>query len=226
MRSKASRKRFAHSVVTATVKPGVVGDEADDALAAHFGDPPFGHAEEADVKIVEPLTLGGGPSLVVRYAVVSDRVFFHRHAGEAVVGRIAQDDEYLLVPLDVVGGVAFSCNSGNRRFLGSFGGSQPVKRIGQIDADALALLLSTSGEPSACSSRPNCRCDTTNGAGRISKPKTRFMAACLQVLTRPGRRRLGLRNVSRDLAQHFHQIRPRAATGVKHDDVRVGQAVG
>ena len=33
--------------------PGMVGDEADDALAGPLGDPPLRHAEEADVEVVE-----------------------------------------------------------------------------------------------------------------------------------------------------------------------------
>ena len=51
------------------------------------------------------------------------------YAGEGVVGRIAQHDQYFLVPLDVFGRVAFSSNSAHAMTfcLGPFGGSQPVR---------------------------------------------------------------------------------------------------
>ena len=49
---------FPHSCKGQSVQPGVVGDEADDALAGLFGDAPLGHAEEPDIEVVEALSFG------------------------------------------------------------------------------------------------------------------------------------------------------------------------
>ena len=65
----------------------------------------------------------------------------------------------------------------------------------------------------------------TNGAGRISKPKTRFMAAFLRSLGEQAVAALVAQRLG-DLAEHLDQVGAGAAAGVEHDHARVGQPVG
>ena len=72
---------------------------------------------------------------------------------------------------------------------------------------------------------PTWRCATTKGAGMISKPKTRSVAAlftCAPVSApRPRSWRL-----DGDAAQHLGEVRAGAAAGIEDVDVIGGQAVG
>ena len=63
---KGFQEVLPHSGEGQPVKPGIVGDEADDALPCLLDDAPLRHAEEPHVEIVQPLSLGlthslGGP---------------------------------------------------------------------------------------------------------------------------------------------------------------------
>ncbi len=66
----------------------------------------------------------------------------------------------------------------------------------------------------------------TNGAGRISKPKTRVRGGLLDVLREPARRRRFARSVACDASQHLDEVGAGAAAGIEDDDARVGEAVG
>ena len=76
------------------VEPGVVRDEAHHAPARLLGDAPLGHAEESHVEVVQPLALGLPHPFDVAIGLGQLALLVHRHAGEAVVGRIPQDDEH------------------------------------------------------------------------------------------------------------------------------------
>ena len=89
-----------------SVEPGIVGDEADPPTRL-LGDAPFCHAEEPDIEVVQPLALR--PADTPRRAVGIGQVPFlvHRHAGEAVVGRVAEDHEDRRLLLHLIRAVAF-----------------------------------------------------------------------------------------------------------------------
>ena len=84
---------LAHPGERAAVQPRVVRDEADDALAGLLDDAPLGHAEEADVEVVQTLPLRRGGALGRAVGIAQVALLFHRQARVAVVGRVAEDDD-------------------------------------------------------------------------------------------------------------------------------------
>jgi hypothetical protein len=94
--------------------PGLVIVVLRDAL----GDAALGHAEEAHVEFVEPLTLRLGRFFGLAVSLAEAALFVDCNSRVAVVGRIAEDDEDLLLLLHVVGGSRSSENSEKGRSLG------------------------------------------------------------------------------------------------------------
>ena len=78
------------------VKPGVVGDEADHALARFLGDAPFHHAEKADIEIGQPLPVGPPHPLGRAVGFLKLPLLVHHHARETLVRRITEDHELRL----------------------------------------------------------------------------------------------------------------------------------
>ena len=91
---------LAHPRERQSVEPGVVGDETGNAPARLLGDAPFRHAEEGGHRDRStPLALGAAHQL--RRPVGTRKLVFlvHRHAGEIVIERIAEDHEDRFHPL-------------------------------------------------------------------------------------------------------------------------------
>ena len=67
---------------------------------------------------------------MVRYASIKLAFLVHGDAGEAVVGRIAEDDEDRHLALHPLGGVALLLQLGEQQAcFGPWGGSQPVRAL-------------------------------------------------------------------------------------------------
>ncbi len=112
-------------------------------LPCLLDDSALGHAEEADVEIVQTLSLRlcralGGSIGLRQIAFLVDG-----ESGEAVVRRISQYHENWLRLLDLLGRIALSPEvRGNASSICGFepsGGSHPVKSVGQVDAGPLFL---------------------------------------------------------------------------------------
>src|SRR5437867_2703863 len=85
--------------------------------------------------------------------------------------------------------------------------SQPVSALVR-KIPARSFLESSSGTARFCRSKPICRCATTNGAGRISKPKTRFVEILDGViLDKPLKERGAIHAIERGSSpvENFHQ---------------------
>jgi hypothetical protein len=152
---------LAHAGVGEAVEPGVVGNETDDAfgfgarraglgivrLRDALGDAALRHAEEADVEVVESLALRLGRFL--GFAVGGAEVAFlvDGKSGVAVVRRIADDDEDLLLLFHVVGGVAFFGELGEGQVFGRFDGDPAGEGVGEEDAGAFVLFVIQLGSP-------------------------------------------------------------------------------
>ena len=72
---------------------------------------------------------------------------------------------------------------------------------------------------------PTCRWATTKGAGKISNPNTRSVAARFTPRARERAEALSF-EIGCDPAQHFRQIGPGAAARVEHIDILRRQAFG
>jgi hypothetical protein len=93
-----------------TVEPRVVRNEADKSFIGLIDNATFCNPEEANLEIVEALTLRFRKEGIERGAIGGGEtalLFLFGHSGEAVVGRVAQNDEDSLIALHAVGIVAF-----------------------------------------------------------------------------------------------------------------------
>ena len=72
---------------------------------------------------------------------------------------------------------------------------------------------------------PTCRWATTKGAGMISKPNTRLVAACFTRAPVRAPRSAALEVVG-DASQHLGEVRAGAAAWIEYGDVIGGQAFG
>ena len=89
--------------------------KADDAFAGLLDDAPLGHAEETDVEVVQALALRRRARFGSAVGIGQVALLRHRHASEAVVRRIAEDDEDGLLLFDLVRRFRFCLEFGNRK---------------------------------------------------------------------------------------------------------------
>ena len=73
---------LAHPGEREPVEPGIIRDEADDALAGLLDDAPLGHAEEADVEVVQALPLRRGRAPCRAVGSVRSALLVHRQPGK------------------------------------------------------------------------------------------------------------------------------------------------
>src|SRR5579863_1243199 len=97
---------FAHAGERKPVEPRIVRDEADDSLAGLLDDFPLGHAIEANIQIVQTLSLRLRRALGSSIGLRQIAFFIDRESGKSVVRRISQYHEDRLGLLDPFGGVA------------------------------------------------------------------------------------------------------------------------
>ena len=122
------------------VQPRVVGDEADDAAPRLLGDAALGHAEEADVEVVEALALGPPHPFGRAVGGRKPALLVHGHAREAVVGRVAENHQDGLLLLHLLGAVAFllQLREGERLLHGRLPAGEGV---GEEDARAFVPVV-------------------------------------------------------------------------------------
>ena len=122
------------------VEPRIVGDEADHTPASRLRDPPLRHPEKADVEVVQPLALWRSDALRRAIGVGQCPFLVHRHAREAVVGRVAEDHEYRPLLLHALRAVAFLLKfREGQRLVGA--GLPTGQRVREIDAGALRSVV-------------------------------------------------------------------------------------
>ena len=102
-------------------------------------------------------------------------------------------------------------------------GSQPVSALVR-NTPARSLPSSDRGASRACRVRPTWRWATTKGAGMISKPNTRCIAACFTRAPMRAPKPLPSQ-VGGDALQRLRQVGPSATAGVQNVDVLGGQPV-
>ena len=136
--------------------------------------PPFGRTGR--IRSLRPWPSCRRTCRVVRYASSSFASSSYRYASIGVVGWIAQNDQHRGVLLDPLG-----VRSRPPQFREGRGfwtvGSQPVSALVR-NTPARSAPSSDSGASRSCIVSPTCRWATTKGAGMISNPKTRSVAAC------------------------------------------------
>ena len=174
---KRSQVPLPHPRTRQAVQPRVVGNEANHALSGLLGNPPFGHAEETHVEVVQPLALGTPHP--ARRAVGSREFPFlvHRHPGKAVVGRIAQDHQDRLVLLNLVRSLALLLKLGNRQLLLRLG-FPAGQRVGQ-EYPRPFRPSSASGASRACMVSPDLQVRHHKRRRHDLEPEHRSVAACL-----------------------------------------------
>ena len=198
----------------------------------------LGHSEEADVEIVEPLAL----RLAARAWSSGRRRDRSRSSSTAIpanplYGGFPITTRICSSRFTRSAASRSSANSGNSSVECSwpsptrlsFGG-RPARRRPSPSARSSgrpprARRHRRSGTPSSASRMPICRCATTNGAGMISKPMTRFIAARFTSWRVSASAPLAVQRLV-DLAQHLDEVGAGAAAGVEHDHALVGEAVG
>ena len=205
------------------VEPRVVGDEADDAAAGLLGDASLGHAEEADVEVVEPLSLGashapGGAVGGGKLALLVDG-----HAGEAVVGRVAEDHEYGGVLLDALGAVALLLQLGEREGLLD-AGLPSGECVGEEDAGALVPVLGE-GCVEGLHGEADLEVCYDERGGHYLEAEDAAGGGALHLRPCEGSEAAVL-EVGCDAAQDLGEVCAGAAAGVEDVDVVGGQAVG
>jgi len=223
------QEAFPHGGVGQAIQPGVVGDEADHALAGVFDDLPFGHAEEAHIKVVEALALRLRALLGLAVGVAEAAFFLHRHAGIAVVGRVAEDDEDFFPGLDLVGGVAFGGQFGVGqhfvlRLLGRFPAGQGV---GEVDPDPLVPGFRVVFQRAfqAMQEQAELQVGDHEGGGQQFEAEDAGHGGALEVVPGEGAAALAFQTPG-DGVEDFQQVGAGAATGVQHHHAGVGQAIG
>ena len=107
-----------------------------------FHDAALGHAEEAHVQVIEALALGRRGSFCRPVGVAQFSLLLHRHAREAIIGGIAEDDEDGRFLLYLVGGFPLLLEFGKEEMLLGLLGRFPAgKGISEIDSDAFFFCV-------------------------------------------------------------------------------------
>ena len=212
---------LAHSGEGKPVQPGIVRDEAHHPPPRLLGDAPLRHAEEADVEIVQPLSLGLPRALRRPVGFAQSALLLDAHAREAVVRRVAEDDENGRLALHPVGSVALLFEFGKGQ--GLVRPRLPAReRVGEEHARALLLA--------------ERRAQFAQGEGDLQVRDDEGGGHDLEAENAPGRRLPHPRprqraqppalEVGGDPPQNFGQIGARAAAGVENVDVLRRQPVG
>ena len=195
------------------VEPGVVGDEADHALSCLLRDAPLRHAEEADIEIVQALALrpADPPGRAVRIRELP--FFVHRHAGEAVVGRVAEDHEDRRFLLDPLRPVALFLQLGEGEGLG---GSRLPAGQG-IGEEYTSAFRPVAGERRVEVLHGQADLQMGNHEGGGHDLETEYALRCCLLYSRSREcAEAASFEVGGDAAQHFGEIGPGAAAGVEH----------
>ena len=214
---------LSHAGERQAVEPRIVGDEADHAAARLLGDAPLGHAEEADVQVVQALALRTPDAAGRAVRLGQLPLLVHRHAREAVVGRVAEDDQDRPLLLHPLGAVALLLQLGERQRLGR--ARLPTgQRVGEEDAGALGAVRGERG------------IERLQGQADLEMRDDERRRHDLEAEHPFGRRllhpRAGQRaqaapvEVGGDAPEHLGEIGAGAAAGVEDVDVVGGQAVG
>ena len=214
---------FAHSGEGEAVQPRVVGDEAHHALARLFGDASLGHAEEADVEVIQSLALGpphlpGGAVGLGQFTLL-----VHGHAGEAVVGRVTQDDEDGRVLLDAFGAFPLLLQFGEGQRL-LHRGFPAGERVGQEDAGAFVAVIGQGGVQ-FLHGEADLQVGDHEG-GRHDLEAEDALGSGLLYLRSGERSESLVLQVGGDAAQRLSQVRAGDAAGVEDVHVLAGQPVG
>ena len=178
--------------------------------------------KEADVEIVQPLTLW--PAYPFGRAVGFREFPFliHCHAGEAVVGRVAEDHEDGRLLFHALCAVAFFFQFGEGQRLGR-SRLPAVERIGEEDTRALRPVV-RQRRVEILHGEPDLQMGDDEGRGHNLETKHPFQ--CRLLHPRTGERTKALSfQIGGDAAQHFGQIGPGAAARVEHVDVLRREAV-
>ena len=207
---------FPHPREGQPVQPRIVGDEADHALPGLLHDAPFRHAEEADVEVVQPLSLRPAHSAGGAIGVRQRAFLSHRHAGETVVRRVAEDDEDGGVLLHPRGAVAFFRKLREGQAPGR-AGLPAGERVGEEDAGALGAIV-RQRRIEALQREPHLQVGDDERRRHDLKAEHALEGRLLHPRARQGAQ-AGALQVGGDAAQHFGQIRAGAAARVQHVNV-------
>ena len=198
------------------VQPRIVGDEADHALPGLLHDAPFRHAEETDVEVVQPLALRPAHLAGGAVGIRQCPFLIHRHAGETVVRRVAEDDEDRGVLLHPRGAVAFFREFREGQPLGR-AGLPAGERVGEEDAGALGAIV-RQWRVEALQREAHLQVRDDERRRHDLKAEHALEGRLLHPCTSQGAQ-AGALQVGGDAAQHFGQIRAGAAARVQHVNV-------
>ena len=204
------------------IKPRIVGNEAHHALSG-LGNASLGHAEKADVEVVEPLPFGTTHPLSRAVGFRQFPLFVHRHPRKAVVGRIAENYENRRVLFHPLGAVAFLLQFEKRQRLGRT--RLPAsQRIGQKHLGAFRSVIGQC-RVECLHGQPNLQVSNDKRRGHDLKAEHALSRRLFD--PRPNQRTQALIvQIGGDAAQHLGQIRPGAAARIEHIDIFRGQPIG
>ena len=186
-------------------------------------DAALGHAEKADVEVVQSLALGPPHALGRTVGGRKLPLLFHGHAGEAIVWRIAEYHEYRRVLLDALGAVALLLQLGEGERLLD-GGLPARERVSEEDAGALVPVLGERGVEGLHGESDLEVCDD-EGSGHDLEAEDAPGGRPLHVRPCQGSEAAVL-EVGGDAAQDLGEVCAGAAAWVEDVDVIGGQAVG
>ena len=168
--------------------------------------------------------MGLGGFLGVAVGLAEIPLLLDGETGVAVVGRVAEDHEDLLLLLHVVGGVALLGELGKWEIFGRFYRHPAGEGIGEEDSGALVLFVIERSTP-AGEEKIDLEVGDDIGRGKEFEAVESFLGH-LANLERGLGFAAALDEAAVDEAQRLDEEGPGAAAGVEDDDAGIGETVG
>ncbi len=226
---------FPHSGERQAVQPGIIRDEANRPAPAVLDDVPLRHPVKPHVQIVQTLTLRRRRATGLAVGAGQLLLLVHRHPGETVVGRIAENHQnpplLLHHPRRAVLGHQFREIERQLRhalFAVLVRRLPAGQRVGQIHAQPFRLAGGrVQLQRRAPLVQQQAELQMRHHIRRRQQLEAEYPVQRRLFQLGAGQAAQTLLVQSRlDVAQHFGQIRAGAATGIENEDLRIGQPVG